>query len=622
MIETTNPEINVEDLMRRIREEVAQRKAQVSPAQTSVTTFTTTASTVIASGGRYAQAVVALNRIPENKGCIADKSKYNLTEFLGYHDGDFVRSAYRGILRREPDVAGYEHYLHLLYIGQISKVEILGRLRYSTEGKACAVPVRGLLKPFMLQTSYRIPVLGTGVALAKSMIRLPTIVRNRVSFENYSLRQQREQVEQINALAAQIESAIVQMQQGLNSLAQTVDTKADAAALTTTANLLIAELEQKADVAQLETHIAHTDEKLFSLTQDLDTKANNEQITQLTNHLVELVLSKADAPELTATVNFLIEELEKKTGIAQLEAHITQNDEKLLGLSQALDTKADAATVLQDHQDIKRQILDHKHNILDQQRRLALLLEEARKRLPEPISTQQIKNMLTEEDHLLDAFYVSFEDQFRGTRNDIKQRATEYLPIVQAVKAGTNKAPILDIGCGRGEWLELLHEHELVAQGVDLNRIMIKQCQELGFDVIESDAIQYLRTLKTNTLGAVTGMHIIEHIPFKRLIALFDEVLRVLKPGGVAIFETPNPENLIVGACNFYYDPTHLNPLPPEPMRFVMEARGFGTIEILRLHPYEESAMLNEGSEQLKEIVNKLMFGARDYALIAYKAKG
>jgi SAM-dependent methyltransferase len=149
---------------------------------------------------------------------------------------------------------------------------------------------------------------------------------------------------------------------------------------------------------------------------------------------------------------------------------------------------------------------------------------------------------------------------------------------------------------------------------------MIKQCQDLGFDVIESDAILYLRTLKSNSLGAVTGMHIIEHIPFKRLIALFDEVLRALKPGGVAIFETPNPENLIVGACNFYYDPTHLNPLPPEPMRFVLEARGFCPIEILRLHPYEESAMLNEGSEQLKDIVNKLMFGARDYALIAYKA--
>jgi SAM-dependent methyltransferase len=553
MIEAANPEINVEDLMRRIREEVAQRKAQLSPAQTSVATLTATAGTAIASGARYAQAVVALNRIPENKGCIADKPEYNLTEFLGYHDGDFIRSAYRGILRREPDALGYEHYLHLLYIGQISKVEVLGRLRYSTEGKACAVPVRGLLKPFMLQTSCCIPILGTGLALAKSIIRLPTIVRNRVSFENYSLRQQREQVEQINALATQIERTIVQMQQSFNSLAQTVDTKADAAELTATTSLLLAELEQKAGVAQLEAYTAHTDEKLLSLIQ-------------------------------------------------------------------ALDTKADAVTVQQDNQDIKRQILDHKYNILDQQRRLALLLEEARKRLPEPISNKQIENMLTEEDHLLDAFYVSFEDQFRGTRADIKERITVYLPVILAAKAGTAKAPILDIGCGRGEWLELLKKHDLIGHGVDLNRVMVSQCQELELDVINADAIEYLRTLKTDSLGAVTGMHIIEHIPFKRLIALFDEVLRVLKPAGVAIFETPNPENLIVGACNFYYDPTHINPLPPEPMRFVMETRGFGSIEILRLHPNEESAMLREGSEQLKQIVNGLLFGAQDYALVAYKS--
>ena len=149
---------------------------------------------------------------------------------------------------------------------------------------------------------------------------------------------------------------------------------------------------------------------------------------------------------------------------------------------------------------------------------------------------------------------------------------------------------------------------------------MVSQCEELGLAVINADAIDYLRTVKSNTLGAVTGMHIIEHIPFKRLIALFDEVLRVLKPGGVAIFETPNPENLIVGACNFYYDPTHLNPLPPEPMRFVLEARGFGSIEILRLHPYPKEDLLNNGAIEVQQKINELIYGPRDYALIGYKS--
>jgi O-antigen chain-terminating methyltransferase len=423
-----------------------------------------------------------------------------------------------GILHREPDESGYKHYLHQLYTGQMSKIEILGILRYSKEGKVLAVPVKGLRKAFIFHISSRVPLLGGVIALAKSIVRLPTIVRNRVSFENYCLRHHREQAQQINAFLAQIENNFFQMEERFQSLAT------------------------KVEVSKIEERF------------------------------------------------------------------------------QNLATKVEVSKIEEEIKRINNQLHDQKVNILDQHRRLVILLEEARKRLPEPLSKKQLEKLIDEEDHLLDAFYVSFEDKFRGTRNDIKQRTAVYLPVIQAAKAGTFEAPILDIGCGRGEWLELLHEQEFVAQGVDLNKIMIKQCQDLGFDVIESDAILYLRTLKSNSLGAVTGMHIIEHIPFKRLIALFDEVLRALKPGGVAIFETPNPENLIVGACNFYYDPTHLNPLPPEPMRFVLEARGFCPIEILRLHPYEESAMLNEGSEQLKDIVNKLMFGARDYALIAYKA--
>ncbi|MFS8084507.1 MAG: methyltransferase domain-containing protein, partial [Acidobacteriota bacterium] len=351
-------------------------------------------------------------------------------------------------------------------------------------------------------------------------------------------------------------------------------------------------LAQKAGVAQVEALAAQSGEKIVNLTNVLETKADNEHITQLTSQLVDLAQRKADAGELAATATRLGEELAQK---------------------------ADAATIQQETLEIQRQILDHKRNILDQQRRLALLLEEARKRLPEPISIGQIENMVAEEDHLLDAFYVSFEDRFRGTREDIKQRVAVYLPIVKEAKAGTKRAPILDIGCGRGEWLQLLQENKFVAGGVDLNRVMVSQCQELGLDVAEADGIAYLRRLKANSLGAVTGIHIIEHIPFKRLIALFDEALRVLKPGGVAIFETPNPENLIVGACNFYYDPTHLNPLPPEPMRFVMEARGFGRIEVVRLHPQPESAMLTEGTAQVQQVVNELMFGPQDYAVVAYK---
>jgi O-antigen chain-terminating methyltransferase len=101
-------------------------------------------------------------------------------------------------------------------------------------------------------------------------------------------------------------------------------------------------------------------------------------------------------------------------------------------------------------------------------------------------------------------------------------------------------------------------------------------------------------------------------------MCLFDEVLRVLKPGGVAIFETPNPENLVVGACTFWYDPTHQQPLPPEPMRFILDNRGFARIEILRLHPSTDMATTDAPNE-LSAAIAERFYGPRDYALIGYK---
>ena len=429
-----------------------------------------------------------------------------------------------------------------------------------------------------------------------------------------------------------------------------IQSKANAAELAATSELLLSELEQKAGITALEAHKADTETQLQNLSatietkldtasQDLisalETKAGHEQLSQLNDQLIALIQSKADTTvkslnlaldtkadneQLTKLTNHLVNLVQTKADSAQLDTHKADTDVQLKTHRETLLAEIAQKTNVteQELQEIKRQIHDQKHNILDQHRRLAVLLEEARKRLPEPFSKKQLSKMVEEEDHLLDAFYVSFEDQFRGTRADIKERASVYLPAINLAKAGTETTPILDIGCGRGEWLEFLKENELHAQGVDVNHVMVSQCAELGLEVINGDAIDYLRTIKSNSLGAVTGMHIIEHIPFKRLIALFDEVLRVLKPGGVAIFETPNPENLIVGACNFYYDPTHLNPLPPEPMRFVLEARGFGSIEIMRLHPNSD-AMIKEGSAQVQAAINEMMFGPQDYALVAYK---
>ena len=254
-----------------------------------------------------------------------------------------------------------------------------------------------------------------------------------------------------------------------------------------------------------------------------------------------------------------------------------------------------------------------------QERRLTVLLEEARKRLPAPLNQQQLEVFANERRHMLDALYVSFEDQFRGTREDIKERFRVYLPLLKHVMRDSDDMVILDIGCGRGEWLELLNEEGFQVQGVDLNRVLVAECQSRGLQVIEGEAISHLSTLPPRSLGAVTGFHVIEHLAFNTLITLLDETVRVLRPGGVAIFETPNPENVLVGSCNFYFDPTHRNPLPSAMIKFIAEARGLCRVEIMNLHPYPESNRVEGGGLDVAQRFNEYFYGPQDYAVIGWK---
>ncbi|MES2072346.1 MAG: methyltransferase domain-containing protein [Pseudomonadota bacterium] len=219
-----------------------------------------------------------------------------------------------------------------------------------------------------------------------------------------------------------------------------------------------------------------------------------------------------------------------------------------------------------------------------------------------------------------DKFYVEFEALFRGTREDIKERLKAYLPYLEHITAlpALQRLKVIDVGCGRGEWLELMDEQDIPAIGVDMNATMVDACLEQGFAARCDDAIAYLREQEAGSVAAVTGFHIIEHLPFETLIALFDAALHALCPGGVIIFETPNPENLMVGACNFYYDPTHLHPIVPQVAEFMARQRGFSHAEILRLHPYPDNHLLHGGTE-VEAAVNKVLFGPQDYAVIGRK---
>ncbi len=228
-----------------------------------------------------------------------------------------------------------------------------------------------------------------------------------------------------------------------------------------------------------------------------------------------------------------------------------------------------------------------------------------------------LKFLEKEKSRILDELYISFEDRFRGSREDIKNRQKYYIPFIkEVIKEGDI---IVDIGSGRGEWLELLKENGINSIGIDLNRLMVKESKKLGLKVICQDAISYLKSQKDNSIGGITGFHIVEHLPFEILISLLNESYRVLKEGGMVIFETPNPENILVGSSTFYTDPTHINPIPPVTLEFLAQNRGFSKVKIVRLHPIKEPSFIDIPNAQ---DINNLIFAstkAQDYSIIGYK---
>jgi SAM-dependent methyltransferase len=217
---------------------------------------------------------------------------------------------------------------------------------------------------------------------------------------------------------------------------------------------------------------------------------------------------------------------------------------------------------------------------------------------------------------LLETFYYRLEERYRGSRDEIKQRLLVYRNDLRAARERTGASGlVVDIGCGRGELLEVLAEDKFQAIGVDFNPIQLDAARRQGLAVVEADALDYLRGLADQSVLAVTGIHIIEHIPFPQLASVMQQVVRVLKKGGVAIFETPNPHNLIVGATTFYFDPTHVRQLPPEVMQILLEATGFSQVETRPLHPYENFDHIVK-HHNINPDVAMLLFGPQDYAVI------
>lgn len=236
----------------------------------------------------------------------------------------------------------------------------------------------------------------------------------------------------------------------------------------------------------------------------------------------------------------------------------------------------------------------------------------------------KIENLPTEDD----AFYHSFEEKFRGSRWDIKDRLQMYVPIVKEHLPSWEEGRFVDVGSGRGEWLDILKENNAVDYvGVDLNAQQNALCESLGHKTVCEDCIQYLTKQPDESVDLISGFQVIEHLCMSDLMELLRQSYRVLKKGGMILFETQNPRNLIVGSDTFYIDPSHKRPLEPRMIEFLAQWCGFTNVVCIdaNSHPDWAGVTGTSKTEENSEIIEKinklywLVFGPQDYAVFAVK---
>ena len=212
---------------------------------------------------------------------------------------------------------------------------------------------------------------------------------------------------------------------------------------------------------------------------------------------------------------------------------------------------------------------------------------------------------------MTDHFYSAFEDRYRGSRELIKSRQTVYHPFIEKLQTQGRALKALDLGCGRGEWLELLRDWGIEAEGVDLDDSMLRVCYEMGLAVSNQDALVFLTKAPSASFDIISGFHIAEHLEFSQLVTLVKESLRALRPGGLLILETPNSENINVATSSFYLDPTHHNPIPIQLLGFLFSFTGFPVVEEVRLNADISSD--HSSWISLNDVISGV---SRDYAVI------
>ena len=342
------------------------------------------------------------------------------------------------------------------------------------------------------------------------------------------------------------------------------------------------------------------------------------------NHVVEAVEALAGHDRAIAFARFqtaLIIFLQKITAFVESKDRLVA---------------ATAASRLDQHEQLLNQLPDIQAQLAVLQRATQMLTRSVGTRQsPEP-SALSPQPSFNSPQPSRDYQYVAFEDRFRGSDDEIREKLRPYV----ALFAGATD--VLDVGCGRGEFLALLEASGISARGVDTNREMVAAARERGLDVIESDALAYLESLADGSLGGLMASQVVEHLTPPYLVRLLATAYQKLRPGAPLVIETINPACWLAFFSSYIRDFTHAQPLHPETLQYLLQANGFGRVtlqysqpvpEHMKMQPVDVKALTGSGDTQANAvaqmartlnanaaILNNLLFTHLDYAVIGYRS--
>lgn len=376
-------------------------------------------------------------------------------------------------------------------------------------------------------------------------------------------------------------------------------------------------------------------EDIKKKSQELPSSENALRLKHLFSRLEEIASTKDISPEIFGQqVTHALKELQKA-----LERNTAQTQELFLSLTGLIET----SIALMDVKDKEWDALGSNHVgmifksmewrveklavgyedvallmkkfllLREQLERLLGVLEQ--KKLP---TQKQIHEVLLP---LRDWQYAAFENRYRGDEEEVKKQQTRFLQYFQ------KDGKVLDLGCGRGEFLEICLENGIEAAGIDLNAQMVEICRDKGLDCRQGDILDAVTEIEDGALGGIFSSQVIEHLSPPQLTKLVETAYFKIKSGGHLVLETINPASVFALVQIYFLDPTHQAPVHPQTLKFLLESSGFAEVEIQYSAPLEQerlqalpqadelTSILNQNIDSL----NELLFSPPNYAAIGTK---